>query len=366
MRSVEAPAHAATGAADQGDEAAVRFHRSAAGAFETAAARGGEERLEIRVAGRRVALRFAGAALVERIAPALRHLEDDRGAPELTIAVFDSASTATPMPTPPWPERAFRERGEVQGFNTQRCATAYNLGSDALSVFDRELRHAVFWTPDAARLPYYETASPLRTVLSWAFEDGGLQTVHAAGVALRGDGLLLTARGGSGKTTTALLCVEDGFAYAGDNNLLAAGPEEGGAVRCHSLYGSATLRPDNLVRFPGLRPFVRNPERLDAEKALVFLRDRWPDRMTASFRARAVLLPRVTGDTATRLVPASAAACLRALAPSSLFSLPGARHAALARAAALSRALPAWELLLGSDVRAIPRLLRSFLEERTV
>jgi hypothetical protein len=66
---------------------------------------------------------------------------------------------------------------------------------------------------------------------------------------------------------------------------------------------------------------------------------------------------------ATRVEPASAADCMAALAPSSLLVLPGAREAAFARLAALSRGAPAHRLLLGPDVDAVPGVVARFLRE---
>ena len=342
------------------DAAATAFHRAALDAFDDAARRAGLVRRRFDVAGRCVELRFAGTALVDRIVPALAHLAVDSGVPELTVCLFDSGSTATNLPRAPWSVDDLRERGEVHGFNTARFATACNYGTSVLSMTDRARREALYWTSDARTLPYFEGASPLRSVLSWWLESAGMQTIHAAGVALGGDGLLLTARGGSGKTTTSLLCLEDGFGFAGDNNVVidcvASSPPT-----CHSLYNSASLRPGNLHRLPTLTPFIRNADRLAEEKALLFLNERAPDRMLRSFRVHAVMLPQVVDATETRLVPASPGECLRALAPSSLLSLPGARGEAFARTAALVRTVPSFHLLLGSDLPAIPRLLRSFL-----
>ena len=48
------------------------------------------------------------------------------------------------------PQTKFRERGEVRGFHTERVRTAFNAGSGVLTVYDREARRALVWSPDAA------------------------------------------------------------------------------------------------------------------------------------------------------------------------------------------------------------------------
>jgi hypothetical protein len=86
--------------------------------------------------------------------------------------------------------------------------------------------------------------------------------------------------------------------------------------------------------------------------------------MLPSFAVDAVLLPRVTGATETRVEPASPADCMTALAPTSVLSIPGARAAEFAALARVARAVPAHHLLLGTDVRAIPGVVERFLGGR--
>jgi hypothetical protein len=361
MRSPDAPAPApaAAGTARGADGArAARFLEEALGAFERAAGARGALIERIGVAGRTAELRFAGPAMRARLLPALAHLGAAAGTPSLVVCVFDSASTGVRMPPPAWAPQDFADRGEVRGLGDDDRRIAFNVGSGMLSAHDRAAGRALVWTRDAEAVPYYETASPMRPLLAWWLADAGLQVVHAAAVGDDGHGVLLTGRGHSGKTTTALLCVEAGLAYAGDNNLVL---EPGTPVRGHALYASATVRPGTLERVPALRERLRNADRLDAEKGMLFVDGGATGRLLPSFVVDAVLLPRVAGGTATRTEPATAAACLAALGPSSLLSLPGARDEAFRRLASLSRAAPAHHLLLADDPGAIPGVVASFL-----
>ncbi len=329
----------------------ARFFDAALVAFERAVAARGRVTERISIAGQRADLEFAGPALQARLFPALAHLRRRDDLATLSIFLFDSVSTGVRMPPPPWGHDNVRARADVEGLRDGRWRVSFNAGSGMLVVHDREHGRALAWTRDAEAVPYYETASPLRTLLAWWLSDAGLQIVHAAGVAMRGSGVLLTGRGGSGKTTTALLCVEAGWDYAGDNNLVL---EPGNPLRAHALYASATVRAGTLERMPSLRDRLRNADRLDEEKGLLFVDDRSGARMVASFAVAAILLPRVEGGPTTRTEPADRAACMGALAPSSILPLPGAEHASFARLAAVARAVPAHHLVLGSDIEAIP------------
>lgn len=334
------------------EERAARFFADVLEAFDRAAHVRGVVVERIAVGGRAAEFRFAGEPMRDRLFPALDHLSSLAGAaPALVVSVFDSKSSGVTMPRPAWDREDVGARGEIAGFADGAWRIAFNVGSGMLFVHDRDSRRALVWTQDAAAIPFYETASPMRPLLAWWLADSGLQVVHAAAVGDGGRGVLLTGRGGSGKTTTALLCVQAGWAYAGDNNLAIG---TGSPARGHSMYSSATVRPGTLERMPALRARLRNAARLDEEKGLLFVGGSEDGRLMSEFRIDAILLPRVGGVTTTRLAPATAGECMAALAPSSLLSLPGARDEAFSRLAALSRAAPAYHLVLGPDVEAIP------------
>ena len=345
----------------EGPARAAQFFEEALSAFETAASARGLVAERIAVAGCVAEMRFAGPALHDRLFPALAHLRTAGGESSLVVSAFDSGSTGVRMPPPAWGRDDVVERGEIRDFREGAWRIAFNVGSGILVAHDRERARALVWTRDADAVPYYETASPMRPLLAWWLSDAGMQVVHAAGVAKDGRGVLLTGRGGSGKTTTALLCVQAGWAYAGDNNLVL---ELGDRLRGHALYSSATVRPGTLERMPRLCERLRNANRLEEEKGLLFVDDGGDGRMLPSFDVEAILLPRVVGDTATRTAPATAGDCMAALAPSSLLPLPGATHETFARLAAAARAAPAHHLLLGSDVDAIPGVVGRFLGAR--
>ena len=90
------------------------------------------------------------------------------------------------------------------------------------------------------------------------------------------------------------------------------------------------------------------------EKA-VFLVNRFaPEQMAASMPLRAILVPRISGLPDTTVVPGTAMAALAALAPSTIFQLPGEPGAELSAMAELVRAVPVFALHLGTDFAQIP------------
>lgn len=311
------------------------------------------------IGGYRVRLRFAGPALLEGVTPALQHLAiPPTATPHLTVCIWDSVSTGTEMPPPPWTADDYLARGEIRGYNNERMYTAFHVGANTLNMLDRQQDRAFYWIRDARDLPYYESGSPLRTILHWWMGDHGRQYTHAAAIGTPEGGVLLAGKGGSGKSTTALSCLHSPLVYAGDDYCLLRLDAD---PYVYSLYNSAKLKPDNIERLPHLVPYISNAGRLGPEKALLFLQRHFPEKIVKGFAVRAILLPRVTGRPDTTLSPASAIAGLSALAPSTIFQLSGAGRKAFVEMSDFVRRLPCYYLELGTDLSQIPGVILSLL-----
>ena len=170
--------------------------------------------------------------------------------------------------------------------------------------------------------------------------------------------MLLTAKGGSGKSTTTMLCAKAGMQFAGDDYCLAD-PRTG---YLHSLYNSSKLKgTEDLKRLPDLTGLSRNLDSFENGgfgKAIYFLSDIWSDRLSSGFPLRAILIPSVTGSVDSSLELCSPADALMAMMPSTVAQLPAADQSDSDRIAALIERLPAYRLYLGSDIRQIPPLVQ--------
>ena len=164
----------------------------------------------------------------------------------------------------------------------------------------------------------------------------------------------------SGKSTTALTCLESNLSYVGDDYTLL-GLDPGPVV--HSLYNSAKLNNDHVQRFPALLPKIVNTDRLTEEKALLFVNEHYPSKVATRLPIRAILLPRVTGLVETRLKRVSVAMALASLAPSTIFQLPRAGNEAFKFLAAFARRVPCFSFKVGTDLSAIPPVIEGLLSQ---
>jgi hypothetical protein len=344
----------------------AKHFRVVSEAFERAADAAGSVERFYNLGGCSIKLRFAGHALAERLTPALAHRAVERGGgSDLEICLWDTASTGVELPPPSWGGDAYGAQGAIRGFNDSRYCTNVWLGDErwhfaAFNMLDQQSGKALYWIPDAADFPFAERSAPLRMILNWWVGRRGGQVLHAGAVGRAQGGVLFAGKGGSGKSTTALACLWSELSYASDDYCLV---DFGETPRAHSLYCSAKLCADSLQRLAGLTPYVSNRERPAGEKAVIFLDQPFGDKLIESFPIRAIVLPRVRNLPETTLTEVAGAAALTALAPSTIFQLPGNGAQAFRLLAGLVRRTPTYELALGADISRVPSVVENLLSE---
>jgi len=173
-----------------------------------------------RIAGERVAV-LAGkrsARLLDAFAP-LAVAEDGITA-GLEIVVFDAASEGVAIPDP------LSTRGDgTRGGGLVAAAAAgrrafYQPEAGVLSLLDESRGRAYCWLRNAAAVPYYEYAAPLRHILQWWMVSRGGALLHSAAVGSGDSGVLITGPSGSGKSETALACQAAGLGFTSDDYVL--------------------------------------------------------------------------------------------------------------------------------------------------
>jgi len=307
-----------------------------------------------------VRLLFGGEQIANALTKAFAHLPRcDGQVPDLTVVAWDTASNGVPPPALPPDVDPSGPMWRRVLIDDAPVHAVYKPGPGALSIIDRSTNRAWYWCADATAIPPWEQGTPLLHVLHHWLSSTGVQLVHAGAAGTRDGGALFVGRSGSGKSTSTLACVRGGMAYAGDDYV---GIETGPTPVVHALYSSGKLDDDTVNRFPELASRIENPDGSADEKRVFYLHDVAPDLVADQFPLRSVLLPRVTPGVHTRLAPTSAAAALAALAPSTIFQMPGAASEELAGIAAVLRGVPAHVLEAGSDLAELAVVVRALVE----
>ena len=320
--------------------------------------------LTLSVAGARIRVAFGSAVLAQTLRGPLERLvvadSGDRGA--AAIHAWDTVSTGVPVPPFPWRPEDVLADGRVTGFDGGRFHCLYRddgAGFHVVSMFDRDQRVGYFWFADAAQIHWYERAEPLRVGIHWALADERRFLAHASAVGDSRGAVVLTGKGGAGKTTTTLSSLAAGLQFVSDNYVVVALGDRGDAW-AHGLYGTAKLWPQTLERLDRVAPFIERFDVADGEKLILDVTRYRPDQIAAGLPVRAVVVPEVAGAGATRLERCTPVDTLLALAPATILQLPRTERT-LAGMAELVRRVPTYRLLLGGEVSDAPAALSALL-----
>jgi hypothetical protein len=310
------------------------------------------------LSGRVARVRVVGDELAQLLHLPFAHLEVDADpSPALAIDLWDPVATGVDAPKTSLEAIDPAMRPAVAVTSDGRLVGHRLLNT--LTWLDRRASTITGAVDLSRRLTLFETGRPLYFPLMLWLRDRRVQFVHAGLVAKGGDGLVLCGQGGSGKSTTTLLCLDAGFDFLGDDYV---GLERrGGGFVGHSLFCSTYLDPAGLERFPDLDAHAVHGTTTEEDKSVVLVSQVWPARLAASARIRAVLLPEVSGESTTRIEKASRGYALRRAAPSSILQLLAPEPSSLGRISALVETTPCYRVALGRDRERIPVLLDELL-----
>jgi hypothetical protein len=301
-----------------------------------------------RLAGATVRIDWPDAELRAVLGGALAHRAGVESAADLSITVRAGR--------PDWPA--------VTG-----AGLSFSEDANGLSVVDAVRRLAVHVTAagergevefaDARHLPLDEQGAPFRLIFQRWLATRRAQVLHAGAVGLAGRGaVLLAARGGGGKSNTVLACLGSPLHLLGEDFLAV---DEAEHPRVWSLYNTAKIYPADLARFPALATETAVPG-MAGGKTLLVLGARHAAQFADGLPLRAILVLKITGQRASRLVPAGPMEAIREMLASPLMVVPSARRSAFEFIVRLAGRLPVHRLELGTDLRQPPEIIRDFLE----
>ncbi len=344
---------------ERSEEEQVAFFDAMYAAWASAAAVAPTRVVHLDLAGTRVALAVAGDGLAEAFLPALAHLVvPATEPPRFTLHCWDSRGTGVPAPQSPCGRECFSERGDLWGMTSARIRSAFHWHEFSVNVLDMARGVGVFWVEAAAQLPYWSCAAPLRTLFHWCAEASGAQLLHAAAVGHADGAVLVTGRGGVGKSSTALACLAAGMDYVGDDYVVVRLDP---TPTVHSLYTTAKLDPAQLAHFPALGALARAEPTPAGEKTVLELVPARAGQVVRARPLRAIVTPAFAADDATTVGPASRSTLQRAAAFTTLSQLPGAGRATHAVIERLMAEVPGLTLHLGRDRTRVPEAIRALL-----
>jgi hypothetical protein len=277
----------------------------------------------------------------------------------LTLHLVEGPVAGTPPP-PAWPLPTLEHRHRRR-LHLAADLRLFSWNDGAVwQLHDPRAGAAVYWASRREAIPEWDYGAPLRNLLAWALHDRGRLLLHGAVMGGRGGALLVAGAGGAGKSSTTLAALRHaGLRTVGDD-FVALAPDG----TAEALFDTVKLDSAALARLAVPDAWVANPGRPAGEKARLHLLDHLPAALVPRLRVSALAVPRIVPGRESRALPVAGGLLLRALAPSSLFLVPGAEAERFRRLAALTQRLPCRVLELGSDPAGVAAVVEAVLREQ--
>lgn len=313
--------------------------------------------VHVQLAEKILTIHFSKPEIKVYMLDSLSHiLTDNISSADITIYCFDSRL----LTSFPWQGRDYGVQGAIAGFNTTRFQTAYQHGSGAVMMYDRESKEGIYWIKDFTDIPYWERSFPFRTILHWWSRDTSLVLLHAAGIGQKHSSALLSGKSGSGKSSTTLSCLRrDDLQIAGDDYVLV----DTEACTLYSLYNCAKVEWDNLERLDFLKPLV-NTSIKEAEKAMIFMHETCKEKVMLRSKLEYAFIPVVCRATKTTIVECTEAEVLKSIAPTTMFQLPFGQTETFRKCITLSKRLKPYRIELGTNATEIAAAISEFLTDK--
>lgn len=186
------------------------------------------------------------------------------------------------MPALDWPRLC---GAGAEGYEVEGIYWLYQSHVEILNVIHLAKRKAFYIVKDASSLPWWIAASPLQIILNVITSQHGMQLTHTAAVSKGEQAVLLTGKGGSGKSTTALDCLCAGYEFLGEDYCLVSlvPPYE-----VYSVYCSAKWTPQTQAWFKDYASFIVNPKSASHEKGLLYYDSLFPNQLVRKKRIAAI------------------------------------------------------------------------------
>lgn len=303
-------------------------------------------------------LRFGGDVAAAMVLPSIAHLVVQEDSPEpWKIYCWDDSSTDSAMTMPTQEMMAHHQRYCLSIVSNMRYRAFYQEWLDTISLIDRE-GEAYTCYLDAAQLPMYEKAAPMRQIFNTALNTKGKQIVHAAAVGYPHGSVLLAGPARSGKSTLAVQCFLHGMGYQSDDLCVISSEE---IPRSWSLYNVAKLREDALSRVAPDFPLLSFTEG-EETKYYFHANEVYPDRILPVAPIKALIIPEINGETLSQLIPASRLDAMRALIPWSVSEVPTSDNLGERIMLKALGHFPAYKLRLGSDFKHTLKILKDLID----
>lgn len=282
---------------------------------------------------------------------AFEHLEcapgSARGTP-FDWHIFDSSGIAD-LPEPPAPPRPLHPLGNLH--RNERNDLLVERRPGLVTTYEAAARRFITIVEGGAAIDTDMAAKPLLRFLLLLTREAGIVMCHAALVGGEERGMMITGRGGAGKSTISSSALLGGAGFAGDDFI---GLEKrDGKLFGHSLFSTLMLSREQIGNFPALRAHAVRFRSTRFDKYLVPLHRGFGGQIRRRLEVDAIAVPRIVARRGSALRAGGKSAALRALAPTSVFASPWREASRAEFLLETATALPAMIYESGSELDRI-------------
>lgn len=145
--------------------------------------------------------------------------------PILEIYCIDNKYSSV-LPPPVWALNQCNNKGYVLGLDTKNCFVQVDFLRGQLKAVNIELQFGVYYVPEENKLPAWEYYSPLKDFFHFWCLSNNKMLVHAGSLVIENnrknsaEAILFIGRGGTGKSSTVLCGINNGWKTCGDDYLI--------------------------------------------------------------------------------------------------------------------------------------------------
>ncbi len=259
----------------------------------------------------------------------------------------------------PFQKEDYGAQGLLDRYNDEYHFSTFHHGVNSYSFYNRKSKHGYYLVRNSADIPVWEASSPFRNIFHWWSGDTEYQLIHGAYLSIYGIGIILSGKGGSGKSSTTIGGILNGHKTLGEDYLLI-NPY---LNEVYSLYCTAKLDHNAINRFPELEVFI-DARNTNEEKTLLYIEEIRKGAIKIFGKVNFHLLPQVNNGTHTSINTTSSSNSFRSLSPSTIFQLPRLEELSFKKCSKFCRTIPAYEISLGTDPEEINNVLDEFIKNQ--
>ena len=308
-------------------------------------------------------VRHIGNTLIDTVSPAIRHaLVNKINSTNGTIYTLDASALNMQKPPAIWPFATDTHQGHQRIYWDMESCLALNSDESRgiWQLFNLKTGSGLYWVTNEQTLPTWEAGSPLRIFLHWLAWQEGYQLIHAAGLEWKGCGILLTGRGGSGKSTTTAAAVNAGWNTIGDDFVLLT-DEKKPTASC--IYDTIKLTQQSLDQITVMASNAVYIPSAPGDKARVHLSDKYRQQLAREISINMLFVLHISNTPETHILPLSKASMMNALAPTTIFMLKMGMKESFSRMTALVNQVPCYVIKMSSNSREVIEKLAIFVEK---